>query len=138
MVSRKHSTFILFTSRKTEIARCAREARLQGLVARNALVMQFFEQKTFVTSSQQITKFSVEGVNLENNRRYAVVVRDLATRWTQSYPCKTKTSQETERSLRKFLDRQKSRMSFIQHFFGIWHILWRIIMESLYINASSV
>ena len=31
-----------------------------------------------------------------NNHRYAVVVQDLATQWIQSYPCKTKTSQETE------------------------------------------
>ena len=30
-----------------------------------------------------------------NNHRYAVVVQDLATHWIQSYPCKTKTSQET-------------------------------------------
>ena len=30
-----------------------------------------------------------------NNRRYAVVVQDLATQWIQSYPCKTKTYQET-------------------------------------------
>ena len=38
-----------------------------------------------------------------NNHRYAVVVQDLATQWTQAYPCKTKTSQETQRSLQKFL-----------------------------------
>ena len=39
-----------------------------------------------------------------NNHRYAVVVQDLATQWIQSYPCKTKTSQETRRSLQKFLE----------------------------------
>ena len=38
-----------------------------------------------------------------NNHRYAVV-QDLATQWIQSYPCKTKTSQETQRSLQKFLE----------------------------------
>ena len=32
-----------------------------------------------------------------NNHRYAVVVQYLATQWTQSYPCKTKTSQEKAR-----------------------------------------
>ena len=32
------------------------------------------------------------------------MVQDLATQRIQSYPCKTKTSQETERSLRKFLE----------------------------------
>ena len=39
-----------------------------------------------------------------NNHRYAVVVQDLATQWIQSYPCKSKTSQETQRSLQKFLE----------------------------------
>ena len=34
-----------------------------------------------------------------NNHRYAVVVRDLATQWLQSYPCKTKTFQETQNNL---------------------------------------
>ena len=37
-----------------------------------------------------------------NNHRYAVVVQDLATEWIQAYPCKTKTSQETQRSLKSF------------------------------------
>ena len=39
-----------------------------------------------------------------NNHRYAVAVQDLATQWLQAYPCKTKTSQETQRSLQKFLE----------------------------------
>ena len=39
-----------------------------------------------------------------NNHRYAVVVQDVATQWIQAYPCKTKTSQETQRSLQKFLE----------------------------------
>ena len=33
-----------------------------------------------------------------NNHRYPVVVQDLETHWLQSYPCKTKTSQETKKS----------------------------------------
>ena len=43
-----------------------------------------------------------EGCESRNNHRYAVVVQDLATQWIQSYPCKNKTSQETQRSLQKF------------------------------------
>ena len=39
-----------------------------------------------------------------HNHRYAVVVQDLATQRIQSYPCKTKTSQETQKSLQKFLE----------------------------------
>ena len=43
-----------------------------------------------------------------NNHRYAVVVQDLATQWIQTYPCKTKTSQETQRSLQKFLEPERN------------------------------
>ena len=32
------------------------------------------------------------------------MVQDLATQWIQSYPCKAKTSQETEKNLQKFLE----------------------------------
>ena len=42
-----------------------------------------------------------------NNHRYAVVVQDLATQLIQAYPCKTKTSQETQRSLQKFLEPER-------------------------------
>ena len=45
-----------------------------------------------------------EGCESRNNHRYAVVVQNLALQWVQSYPCKTKTSQETQRSLQKFLE----------------------------------
>ena len=49
-------------------------------------------------------KVLTEGGESRNNHRYAAVVQGLATQRIQSYPCKTKTSQETERSLRKFLE----------------------------------
>ena len=42
-----------------------------------------------------------------NNHRYAVVVQDLANQWIQAYPCKNKTSQETQRSLQKFLEPER-------------------------------
>ena len=49
-------------------------------------------------------KVHSEGCESRNNHRYAIVVQDLATQWIQSYPCKTKTSQETQRSFQKFLE----------------------------------
>ena len=45
-----------------------------------------------------------EGSESRNNHRYAVVVQDAASPWIPSYPCKTETSQETEKSLREFLE----------------------------------
>ena len=51
----------------------------------------------------------VQGDNCEsrNNHRHAIVVQDLATQWIQANPCKTKTSQETQRSLQKFLEPER-------------------------------
>ena len=51
---------------------------------------------------------------------YAVVGQDLATHWKQSYPCKTKTSQETEGVFESFSSRRKSRKSFTQTIF--WNL----------------
>ena len=42
-----------------------------------------------------------------NNHRYAVVVQDSATQWIQSYPCRSTTSQETQRSMQKFLEPER-------------------------------
>ena len=54
-----------------------------------------------------------EGRESWNYLRYAVVVQDLATQWIQTYPCKTKTSQETQRSLQKFLEpNRKSKVIY--------------------------
>ena len=52
-------------------------------------------------------KIVSEGCESRNNHRYAVVVQDLATQWIQAYPCKNKTSQETQRSLQKFLESER-------------------------------
>ena len=84
--------------------RSAREPRLQGLPARNALVNQYFEHKSSVILTTAEHKVLDEDGESRNIHRYAVVVQDLATQWIQSYPCKTKTSQETEWSLQKFLE----------------------------------
>ena len=45
-----------------------------------------------------------EGCQSRHDHRFAVVVQDLPTQWIQSYPCKTKTCQETQKSLQKFLE----------------------------------
>ena len=49
-------------------------------------------------------KLLSEGCESRKNHRYVVVLQDLGTQWIQSYRCKTKTSQETEKSLQKFLE----------------------------------
>ena len=96
------SAVFIPTSRHTEIAKSAREPTSQGLLAGSALAMQYVGRKLRWhdhSRSQVLT----ERCESRNNHRYAVVVQDLATQWIQAYPCKTKTSQETQRSLQKVL-----------------------------------
>ena len=57
-----------------------------------------------ITADQKVPSDNCES---RNNHRYAVVVQDLATQWIQAYPCKNKTSQETQRSLQKFLEPER-------------------------------
>ena len=86
----------------------------KGLLAGSELVKQ----------STADHKVLTEGTEFRNDHRYAVVVKDLATQWIQSYPCKAKTYQETERSLRKFFEpSEKLESHLYQQFIGIWQVL---------------
>ena len=87
---------------KTKITRasCRRRAGTVVLKAENF--------GDLITADHNIVS---EGNESRNNHRYAVVVQDLATQWLQSYPCKNKTSQETQKSLLKFLEPTKNQKS---------------------------
>ena len=99
--------FILF-SLKTEIARSARGAKLQGSRAEDATAEPYLGLTNFGDLITADHKLFSDNCESRNNHRYAVVVQDLATQGIQSYPCKTKTSQETQRSLQKFLDTDRN------------------------------
>ena len=95
--------FIL-TSLKTEIARSVRGLKLQGPRAEDAVagaVPRAEKFGDFITADHKILSDNCES---RNNHRYAVVEQDLTTQWIRAYPCKTKTSQETQRSLQKILE----------------------------------
>ena len=95
--------FVL-TSLKTKIARSIRGPKLQRAPSRRRIGGAVPRAEKFGDLITADHKVLSEYCESRNNHRYAIVVQDLATQWTQSYPCKTKTSQETERSLQKFLE----------------------------------
>ena len=69
-----------------------------------SIFTQLFSRITngaMITADHKVLREECES---RHSHRYAVVVQDLATQWLQSYPCKTKTSQETKKSLMKFLE----------------------------------
>ena len=98
----KHSVYTHFPKdrnceicQRTKITRAPCRRRNSGAVPR---AENFGD---LITADHKVLSESCES---RNNHRYAVVVQDLATQWIQAYPCKTKTSQETQRSLQKFLE----------------------------------
>ena len=80
---------------RIKITRAPCRRRIGGAVPRAEIFGDF------ITADHKILS---EGCESRNNHRYAIVVQDLATQWLQSCPCKSKTSQETQRSLHKFLE----------------------------------
>ena len=98
----KHSVFSHFPKdrnceicQRTKITRAPCRRRNGGAVPRAEIL------GSLITADHKVLSENCES---RNNRRYAVVVQDWATQWIQSYPCGTKTSQETQRSLQKFLE----------------------------------
>ena len=98
----KHSIHTLFPKdrnceicQRTKITRAPCRRRIGGVVPR---AENFGD---LITADHKVIS---EGCESRNMHRYAVVVQDLATQWIQSYPCETKTSQKTQRSLHKFLE----------------------------------
>ena len=101
------STVLVLISLKTEIARSVRGLKLQEPRAEDAMAEPYFVLKIFgdlITADHKLLSDNYES---RNNHRYTVVVQDLATQWIQAYPCKNKTSQETQRSLQKFLEPER-------------------------------
>ena len=80
---------------RSKITRAPCRRRIDGAVLRAEIFVDL------ITADHKVLSEDCES---RNNHRYAVVVQDLATQCIQSYPCKTKTSQETQRSLQKFLE----------------------------------
>ena len=117
VTNRKHSIYTHFPKDRncyvclrTKIARVPCRKRDEGSIPR---VVQFGD---LTTADHKVLS---EGSESRSNHRYAVVVHDLDTQWIQSYPCKTKTSQETEKSPRKFLEpSQKPQVIYTDYSLG--------------------
>ena len=97
------STVFILTPRRTELRYLFENQNYKGFLQKThwyscARAEHFGD---LITANHSFLR---DGCESRHNHRYAVVVQDLATQWIQSYPCKTKTSQETQRSLQKFLE----------------------------------
>ena len=102
VVSGKHSIYTHFPKdRNCDICMRTKITRAPCRKRTGAAVPRAEKFGVLITANHQVLS---EGCESRKNHRYAVVVQDLGTQWIQSYPCKTKISQETETSLHKFLE----------------------------------
>ena len=114
--SRKHSIYTYFPKARncdvclrTKITRSPCRRRQKGSIPR---AEKFCD---LITADHKIPNEEGES---RNNHRHAVVVQGLATQWIQSYSCGTKTSHETEKSVRKILEpSQKPKVIYTDNSF---------------------
>ena len=98
----KHSVYTHFPKdRNCEICKRTKITRAPCRRRNGDTVPRAVHFGDLITADHKVLSDNCES---RNNHRYAVVVQDLATQWIQAYPCKNKTSQETQRSLQKFLE----------------------------------
>ena len=96
----KHSVFSHFPKDRTcEICQRTKITRVPCRRRNGGAVPQAANFGDLITADHKVLSDNCES---RHNHRYAVVVQDIATQWIQAYPCETKTSQETQRSLQKF------------------------------------
>ena len=101
----KHSVYTHFPKdRNCEICKRTKITRAPCRRRYGEAVPRAEKNGDLITADHKVLSDNCES---RNNHRYAVVVQDLATQWIQEYPCKTKSSQETQRSLQKFLEPDK-------------------------------
>ena len=132
----KHSVFTHFPKdrncqicQRTNITRAPCRRRNGGAVPR---ADNFGD---LITADHKVLSDNCES---RNNHRYAVVVQDLATQWIQAYPCKTKTSQETQRSLQKFLEHdRKPKVTYTNNSLEFGKAC-EDLLESLYVDTTQI
>ena len=101
----KHNVF----SRNCEICKRTKITRAPCRRRNGEAVLRAVNFGDLITADHKVLSDNCES---RNNHRYAVVVQDLATQWIYAYPCKNKTSQETQRSLQKFWNPRGNQKSF--------------------------
>ena len=101
----KHNVYTHFPKdRNCEICKRTKITRAPCRRRNGEAVLRAVNFGDLITADHKVLSDSCES---RNNHRYAVVVQDLATQWIQAYPCQNKTSQETQRSLQKFLEPER-------------------------------
>ena len=125
--------YLYSLSERPKLRRLLENQNNKGTVQKSHWRSSISCRKVLVTADHKVLN---EGGASRDSHRYAVVVQDLATQWIQSYPCKTKSPQNTEKSLFKFLEPSQGTESYIhRHLDQIRESMWCFIMESPHFNS---
>ena len=126
--SRKHSIFTHFPKdRDCDV--CLRTKRTRTPCRRRTGEALLWAEKFGDLTTADHKVLNEEGES-RNNHRYAVMI--------QSYPCKTKTSHETERRLSKFLEpSHRPKVLYTDNSMEYGNV-WSFNMESPHLNTSSI
>ena len=135
--SGKHSVYTHFPKDpncdiclKTKIARASRRRRA-GTVVPTAEKF-----RDLITADQKILMKEVNHATITDMPWWYKIWQRSGL---QSYPCKTKTSQETQKNPMKFLEpTRKPKVIYTHKSLEFLQVLWRIILESLYVNATQI
>ena len=102
----KHSVNThFFQDRNCEICKRTKITRAPCRRRNGEAVLRAANFGDLIAADQKVLSDNCES---RNNHRYALVVQDSATQWIKACPCKTKTLQETQRSLQKFVGPDKN------------------------------
>ena len=100
----RESTVSTRTFRRTQIAIICLKTKITRASCRRRASTVVPKAERFGDLITVDHKILSERSESRNSHRYAVAVQGLATQWIQSYPCETKSSQETQKNLMKFLE----------------------------------
>ena len=98
----KHSVSIHFPKdRNCEICQRTKKTRAPCRRRIGGALLRAENVGDLITADHKVLSGGCES---RHNHRFTVVVEDLTTQCVRSYPCKTKTYEETAKSLQKFLE----------------------------------
>ena len=133
------STVFVLISLKSEIARTVKRTKITRAPCRRRNGGAVPRAENFGDLISADHKVLSDNCESRNNHQYAVVVQDLATQWIQAYPCKTKTSQETQRSLQKFLEPDRNpKVIYTDNSMGFGKACEDLFLESLHVYTTQI
>ena len=137
VVPSKHNIFTHFPKDrnrdiclKTKITRASCRRRIGTVVPR---------EENFGDLITADNKVLSKGCESRHNHQYAVVVQDLAAQWIPSYPCKTKTSEETQKSPQEFVEpTRKPKVIYTDNSLEFGKACEELTWKSLYVNTAQI